>query len=115
MRNFYTYSPLFLLSSLLLSGGCFTPKGLLYTRIREPLSLPSERIECRKADKNCYVSLTQLKEPVTHLNLSVMWSNKVVQDAAESAGISEIYYADIETISIFLDSYKRRRIYFYGN
>ncbi|MDA3926638.1 MAG: hypothetical protein PF904_18280 [Kiritimatiellae bacterium] len=56
-----------------------------------------------------------MKEPVTRLNLSVMWSNKAVKEVAQKAGITEIYYADLETLSIFLGTYQRRRVIFYGN
>jgi len=95
--------------------GCFAPKGIIYTRIKQPLALPSNRNKRRITDKSCYVSLTRLKEPVTRLNLSVMWSNDAIREAAEKAGITEIYYADIETLSFILDSYLRRRVIFYGN
>jgi hypothetical protein len=94
--------------------GCFAPKGIIYTRIKQPLALPSNRNKRRITDKSCYVSLTRLKEPVTRFNLSVMWSNDAIREAAEKAGITEIYYADIETLSFILDSYLRRRVIFYG-
>ncbi len=100
---------------MLLLGGCFAPRGLLYTRIREPLMLPPERQGAPVADKQCHVSLTQLKEPVTRINLSVMWSQRVVQEELERAGMSEVYYCDLETLSVLLNSYVRRRIVFYGN
>lgn len=98
-----------------MSGGCLAPKGLLYTRIREPLSLPVERKGSPVATKECYVSLTRLKEPVTRINLSVMWSQQIIQEEMRKAGMSEIYYSDLDTLSIFLDSYVRRRVVFYGN
>ena len=100
---------------LLLMAGCFAPQGLIYTKIRQPLEIPPESESTPVATKECFTSLTQLKEPISGLSLSVMWSNRVVKEAAERASISELYYCDLETLSIFLGCYKRQRIYFYGN
>jgi len=102
-------------AATLLLSGCLAPQGLLYTRITQPLALPSNRKECPQAVKRCHVSLTQLKEPVTRINLSVMWSNNAVKEAAHAAGITEIYYMDLETLAIFMSTYKRQRVIFYGN
>ncbi len=102
------------LAASLLQSGCLAPQGILFTRVTEPLALPSNRKECPLADKKCYVSLTQLKEPVTRINLSVMWSNNVVREAAHAAGMNEIYYTDLETLSIFMGTYKRQRVIFHG-
>jgi len=99
----------------MLVSGCFSPTGLLYTRVTQPLSLPSHRKDCPAALKRCHVSLTQLKEPVSRLSLSVMWSNNAVKEAAQEAGITEIYYADLETLSFVLGTYQRRRVFFYGD
>lgn len=98
----------------LLQSGCFGPQGLLFTRVKKPHALPANRRECPVATKQCYVSLTRLKEPVTRMNLSVMWSDKAVKEAADAAGITEIYYTDLETLSILLGTYKRNRVIFYG-
>ena len=114
MKNKYSTAILFT-PLLLLMTGCFAPKGIIYTKVRQPLALPPERESTSIATKECFVSLTQLQEPITRVNLSVMWSQKVVRDAAEKAGISELYYCDLETLSILKDCYKRQRIYFYGN
>ena|GEM_PF-1632544 len=114
MRRSTIEAALFSLLLLHLTSGCFAPKGIIYTRIREPLALPAERIGAPVADKECYVSLTRLKEPVTRINLSVMWSNNIVKEEVAKAGMTEIYYSDIETLSVLSDSYVRKRIIFYG-
>ncbi|MDD2597815.1 MAG: TRL domain-containing protein [Kiritimatiellae bacterium] len=106
---------LFAVVTSLLQAGCLAPQGIIYTRVTQPHSLPSYHHACPLATKRCYVSLTQLKEPVTRMNLSVMWSNSEVRKAARAAGIQEIYYTDIETLSILMGTYKRNRIIFYGN
>lgn len=109
------HTALILIPALLLTGGCIAPKGIIYTKVRQPIALPPDSESTPIATKECFVSLTQLKEPISRINLSVMWSNKVVQDVAEEAGITELYYCDLETLSILLGCYKRQRIYFYGN
>jgi hypothetical protein len=110
-----TITTLLMFPALLLMSGCFAPKGIIYTNIRQPLTLPPESEGSPVATKRCFVSFTQLKEPISRMNLSVMWSNKVVREAAEKADISELYYSDLETLSIFMGCYKRQRIYIYGN
>jgi hypothetical protein len=104
-----------LLPIILLCAGCFAPKGRIFTKIREPLALPAERTGSPVATKKFSVGLTRLKEPITRINLSVMWSKNVVREEAEKAGVSEICYSDLETLSVFFDSYLRKRIIFYGN
>jgi len=93
------------------STGCFAPRGYLFTYRIEPYALPNG---ARRADKRCTVNLTQIKEPFSHARLSVIWTDRAVIDAAEKAGIRELRYADLQTLSIFNDTYLRRRLLLYG-
>jgi hypothetical protein len=103
-----------LLCALLLGAcGCAAPRGLLFTYTTEPYTLPYETV-ARVGSKSCRVDITQLKEPVTRANLSAKWSNHVVGDAMRRAGMTEIRYADLQTLSIVNGAYERRRLIFYG-
>jgi hypothetical protein len=102
------------LAVLALSGsGCFSPDGILITRTTAPYELPTDRTVL-KATKSCSVDITQLREPVTQAHLSVVWTSRVVVDAASRAGISDIRYADLQTFSVLNGVYKRQRLVFYG-
>lgn len=101
--------------TLLLLGtcGCFTPRGYLFTRATAPYFLPYENTVSR-ASKSCVVDITQLKEPFTRANLSVIWTDRAVTDAMAKAGMTEVRYADLQTLSILNSVYERRRLIFYG-
>lgn len=104
-----------LLFALLLGAcGCFSPKGYLFTRTTVPYTLPYETAGKRVGTKSCRVDTTQITEPFTRTNLSVMWTQRAVAAALKRAGMSEVRYADLETLSILNSSYERRRLVFYG-
>ncbi len=99
---------------LLAVCGCFAPRGYVFTRSTLPYTLPAEE-DRRVATKSCRVDITQIKEPFSRLNLSVMWSSRAVIDAMRRAGMTTLRYADIETLSIMNSVYERRRLIFYGD
>lgn len=98
---------------LLTACGCFAPRGFVFTHTTLPYALPDEAPR-RTAAKSCSVKVTQLKEPLSRLNLSVMWSNRAVAEAMQKAGMSEIRYADLQTLSVLNSVYERRLLVFYG-
>ena len=98
---------------LLTACGCFAPRGLVLTHTTVPYALPEEAAG-RTGTKSCSVKITQLKEPLSQFNLSVMWGNRAVADAMQKAGMSEIRYADLQTLSILNSVYERRLLVFYG-
>lgn len=98
---------------LLLGSGCSTPRGFLFTRATVPYALPYETAG-RVASKSCRVDVTQIKEPFSRVSLSVMWTSRAVADAMEKAGMTELRYADLQTVSILNSVYERRRLIFYG-
>jgi hypothetical protein len=93
--------------------GCVAPRGLLFTCTTAPYAFPYETV-AHVGSKSCEVDVTQLKEPFTQAQLSVMWSNRAVADAMERSGMTEIRYADLQTLSILDSAYERRRLIFYG-
>jgi len=98
---------------LTLCGGCLEPEGILYTRTTVPYSEPNGQ-RVAMVPKTCRVDITQLKEPFTQANLSVMWTDRVVADEMRRVGMRECRYADLETFSLLNRIYERRRIVFYG-
>ena len=102
------------LLGLLACSGCFAPRGLLVTSNTVPYTLPVEGA-ARRGTRQCTVDITQIKEPLSRANLSVLWTNRGVRDAAKRAGMTELHYADIETLSFLNGVYARRRLIFHGN
>lgn len=104
----------FFCALLLGAGGCFAPRGRLFTYTTTPYTLPYEE-GARVGSKSCQVDITQLKEPFSRAGLSVMWGNRAVAEAMTRAGMTEIRYADLQTLSILNSVYERRRLVFYGD
>ena len=93
--------------------GCLAPRGLLVTYSTVPYHLPMEKPAVR-ASKRCWVEMTQLREPLTAARLSVLWGSQAATDAAARADMTELRYADLQTLSLLNGIYIRRRLIFYG-
>ncbi|HNX33306.1 MAG TPA: hypothetical protein PKM57_01675 [Kiritimatiellia bacterium] len=104
----------FLCLLLLCSCGCFAPRGYLFTCTTTPYALPDDARSGRVGKKSCRIGLTQLKEPITQANLSVLWTDRAVAEAMQRAGMTEIRYADLQTLSVMNSVYERRSLVFYG-
>ena len=103
-----------LFCTLLLGAcGCFAPRGYLFTHTTVPYALPYEKA-VRAGTKSCRLDITQIKEPFSQASLSVMWTNRAVADAMKRADMTELRYADLQTLSILNSVYERRRLIFYG-
>jgi len=98
---------------LLLTTGCFSPSGYVFTRTIEPYGFPDEQRN-QVGAKSCSVDITQIKEPFSRLKLTVIWTNRAVQEAMKKANMTEVRYADIITLSVLNKTYERRRLIFYG-
>jgi hypothetical protein len=101
------------LLALLPLAGCLTTTGRLYTDKTVPYYLPYGK-GAQRASKRCAVNLTQLKEPFSGANLSVLWTSDAVAAAAAGAGMTELRYVDLRTFSLLNDTYVRRSLIFYG-
>ncbi len=103
-----------LLCALVLGAcGCVSPRGRLFSYTTTPYSLPYEAAS-RVGAKSCRLDITRLKEPFSRARVSVQWSNRAVADAMQKAGMTEVRYADVQTLSILNGVYERRRLIFYG-
>jgi len=99
--------------TLLGTSGCLSPRGYLFTYTTLPYELPFDSV-AHKASKKCVVDITQIKEPFSRASFSVVWTSRAVVEAAARAGMTELRYADIETLSVFNGTYQRQRLVFYG-
>ena len=96
----------------LATAGC-AGQGLLYTRIVSPYSQDFHGTPA--GSKTCRVNEHTLKEPFTSVNVSVLFSTSVVKTAAHAAGITNLYYADVETLSVLHGIYKRQTLILCGD
>jgi hypothetical protein len=48
------------------------------------------------------------------LKVTVVWTNRAVQEAMEKAKMTEVRYADLITFSVLNKTYERKRLVFYG-
>ena len=100
------------LAALLLLG-CADRRGLLYTSMVEPYS--REFRETPVGEKAVVINNHRFKEPVSRLNISGEWDTDEIERLAREAGITEIHYIDIKTLSILLGTYRRQTLIVYGD
>jgi hypothetical protein len=97
---------------LLVMSGC-VGQGILYTRVVRPNSTD---FRVTPAGSNtCRMNQYNLREPVTGADVSVEFTLRVVEQAAREAGITKLYYADIETFSILNGAYEKKTLIVYGD
>jgi hypothetical protein len=85
-------------SALVQLSGC--TYGLLYTNVHRPLSTNMNSTVVQgdsTTSENQGVSL-----PLGRINLSARWSNQAIGEAAQQAGITNIHYLDLHTVSVLL-------------
>lgn len=91
------------------SAGC----GILYTNTIKPYSTDFDNTPI--GSKRCTINAHRFKEPVTRLGISGEWDTNNIKKAAREAGITKIYYADMQTINIVLGTYRRKTLILYGD
>jgi TRL-like protein family len=102
---------LFLLCVSVLTGcGTF---GIIYSNTVIPYS--EEFRETPVGTKRCVIEDYQLSEPLTRVTLAAEWSTNYILAEAKKAGIKDVYYIDIKTVSILLGIYKNKTLIIYGN
>ena len=87
--------------------------GHLYTNVILPYSRDFKNTP--KGSKQCILRDHSLKEPVSGYGMSVEWSTNQIQSAARDAGIQNITYIDVHTISFLLGIYTRKDLIVYGD
>ena len=96
---------------LLLLPGC-VGNGLLYTRVTEPATLNFDKTPV--GSKRVLIQSYRLQEPVTGYGVSTEWEADPVKTAARQAGVTNLFFADMQTLSI-LGVYRQRTLIVYGD
>ncbi len=65
--------------------------------------------------RSCVIKDYQLSEPLTRVTIAAEWSTNYIWAEAKKAGIKDIYYIDIKTVSILLGIYKHKTLIIYGD
>jgi len=92
--------------------GC-SARGLVYTNTTEPYSRTFR--DTPVGGKSVVIKTYRLKEPVTRLPISGEWDSDVIMRVAREAGITDLHYIDIKTLSILLGTYRRQTLIVYGD
>ncbi|MCM8533685.1 MAG: TRL-like family protein [Lentisphaeraceae bacterium] len=86
--------------------------GRLYTKKVVPFTENFK--ETPVGSKVCYIDDFKIQEPLSGYNVSAEWMRSNLLKEAQKAGMSEIYYADMETFSILLGIWTKRTLIVYG-
>ena len=92
---------------------CASAPGQLYTHTVSPFSHDFHAVPV--GARVCRVHEHSLKEPISRAGISVSFTARVVKEAAQAAGLKNIYYADLETVSILHGVYARRTLILCGD
>jgi hypothetical protein len=102
---------LFCLAAVLVMG-C-SARGLLYTSTTVPYYKTFR--DTPVGTKSVVVNSHRIKEPVSRLSVSGEWDTDEIMRAARKAGITDLHYIDIKTLSILLGTYRRQTLIVYGD
>lgn len=97
---------------VLMTAGC-VGQGLFYTRVVSPYSHDFHNTPV--GGKTCRVNEHSLKEPFSGAGVSASFTSRVVEEAAHAAGITNLYYADLETLSVLKGVYARKTLILCGD
>jgi hypothetical protein len=92
--------------------GC-SERGILYTSIIEPYSRDFR--DTPVGTKSVTTNTHRFKEPVSRLSISGEWDSEIIMRAVRQAGITNLYYIDIKTLSILRGTYRRQTLIVYGD
>jgi hypothetical protein len=93
-------------------SGC-AGQGALYTRVITPYSIDFRSTPI--GGKTCRVNEHVLKEPFSGAGISASFTSRIVEEAAHTAGITNLYYADLETLSFLKGVYQRKTLILCGD
>jgi hypothetical protein len=107
----HCYFVLFVLT-IISSPGC----GVLYTNVVRPHSRDFNNTPI--GSKKCTLSAHKIQVPIAPLarsRVSAEWDTERINDAAQKAGITKIYYTELKTQEILLGTYRRQTLIIYGD
>ena len=96
----------------LVTAGC-VGQGLIYSRVVKPYSRDFH--DTPVGSKTCRVNEHIVREPFSRADVSVSFTSRVVEEAARTAGMTHLYYADLETLRIFKGIYERKTLILCGD
>jgi len=97
---------------LVLSVGCMDGGGL-WAKTIKPYSTDFHNTPV--GSKHCVLSEYEFREPISGYGVSADVNFSAVRLAAQNAGITNIYYVDLDTLSIAGGTYLRKRLVVYGD
>ena len=86
--------------------------GLLYTNVVVPLDVNMNETPIGKRKGRS--ELTRVVEPLTGAQVSVEIDSIAIADAARKAGLTKVYYADIQIKEILFGIFQQRTVLVYG-
>jgi hypothetical protein len=95
----------------LLSGCIF---GLIYSHTVEPLdlNLTATPVYIQRAETG-ESAVSHVNIPLTSIPLDILWNSNAIGDAMKLHGIEQVYYADLETLSV-LRIWNEYTVHIYG-
>lgn len=86
--------------------------GCVYTHTREPLTLNMDKTPVGSVEKTGSLTLITFPPLIGNYKL-IAWGNAAVGEAARLQGMQEVYYADVEILSI-LKIWNEYTVHVYG-
>ncbi|MBL8766861.1 MAG: hypothetical protein JNL94_05840 [Planctomycetes bacterium] len=92
--------------------GC-GPIGWIYTEKTEPFVIDMN--VTKVGSKMAELSSKEIHEPVTAAGIGIEWKSRAIGEAAKKHGITDVYFADIQTTSVFGGVFRMQTIQVYGD
>ena len=111
IRNWYA---LMVVPFIVASTGC----GLLYTNVVQPHSrdFNNTPIGSKQATLSAFtVRFPLLAPPLERTRISAQWDTQEINTVLEEAGITRMYYTDIQTKEFLLGTFRRQTVIIYGD
>lgn len=97
---------------LLFHAGCVS-RGMLYTHTVEPAT--EDFAQTPIGSKHAAICGHHIHVPIYGHGVSAEWDSNYVGAAAQKAGITSIYYADLVTFTVAFGVYQQRTLVIYGD
>lgn len=101
-----------LIPGLLALTGC-GPIGWIYTEKTEPYVMDMD--VTKVGSKMAELSSKEIHEPITAAGIGIEWKSRAIGEAAKKHGITNVYFADIQTTSVLGGVFRMQTIQVYGD
>ena len=103
---------LILCLGMLALSGC-GPIGWIYTEKTEPFVIDMNATKV--GSKMAELSSKEIHEPITAAGIGIEWKSRAIGEAAKKHGITDVYFADIQTTSVLGGVFRMQTIQVYGD